>query len=246
MQMTADGRVVGAELREREAARQAYHETVASGRRASIAEEERPDVFTIRLGNILPGERVSVALTSSTPGLRGWRGDVPLPACGAPRYIPAALVRISRSATDTPTTRTRSRRIAHHPARAVARISHPVALAIDVGIDPAGLTLSEVRSSLHAVSYEDGRIRIQPGSGPTEISCCGCPTELTMSPTRSCWFRCRRRRGDLSAHRAAAGVKCAPRLGTWCCCWTAPAAWPAGRWWPPGGRGAHRRHAHRR
>ncbi len=40
---------------------------------------------------------------------------------------------------------------------------HPVPVAIDVGIDPAGLTLSEVRSSLHAVSTDDGRIRVQPG-----------------------------------------------------------------------------------
>ena len=40
---------------------------------------------------------------------------------------------------------------------------YPVALGIDVGIDPAGLTLSEVRSSLHVVSTADGRIRLQPG-----------------------------------------------------------------------------------
>ncbi len=40
---------------------------------------------------------------------------------------------------------------------------HPVRLTIDVGIDPAGLALSGVRSSLHAVSTDDGRLRIQPG-----------------------------------------------------------------------------------
>jgi hypothetical protein len=40
---------------------------------------------------------------------------------------------------------------------------NPVRLSIDVGIDPAGLPLGAVRSSLHAVSTVDGRWRIAPG-----------------------------------------------------------------------------------
>ncbi len=67
MTMTADDRVVEAELQERGQARQAYDQAIAAGQRASIAEEERPDVFTMRVGNILPGERVSVALRLTGP-----------------------------------------------------------------------------------------------------------------------------------------------------------------------------------
>ena len=67
MAMTADGRVVEAELQERGAARETYDRAVAAGQRASIAEEERPDVFTMRVGNILPGERVSVSLSLAGP-----------------------------------------------------------------------------------------------------------------------------------------------------------------------------------
>src|ERR1700730_14413336 len=40
---------------------------VVEGRRAAIAEEDRPDVFTMRVGNIVPGERVTVRLTLSRP-----------------------------------------------------------------------------------------------------------------------------------------------------------------------------------
>ena len=47
--------MIEAELKERGQARREYDEAVAQGRRASIAEEERPDVFTMRVGNILPG-----------------------------------------------------------------------------------------------------------------------------------------------------------------------------------------------
>ena len=67
MRMTADGRVVAAELQEREAARRAYDKAIAAGHRAAIAEEERPGVFTMRVGNLLPGEGATVRLTLRRP-----------------------------------------------------------------------------------------------------------------------------------------------------------------------------------
>jgi Ca-activated chloride channel family protein len=165
MQMTADGRVVEAELREREAARQAYDEAIASGRRASIAEEERPDVFTMRVGNILPGERVSVALTLVSPlAYEDGEATFRFPLVVAPRYIPGrALTDVAVGdghADDTDAVPDASR---ISPPVLLPGFPHPVPLAIDVGIDPAGLALSEVRSSLHVVSTGDGRIRVQPG-----------------------------------------------------------------------------------
>ncbi|MCW2664138.1 MAG: hypothetical protein JWP83_5290 [Mycobacterium sp.] len=165
MQMTADGRVVDAELREREAARQAYDEAIATGRRASIAEEERPDVFTMRVGNILPGERVSVALTLVNPlAYEDGEATFRFPLVVAPRYIPGcALVDIAVGdghADDTDAVPDASRIT---PPVLLPGFPHPVPLSIEVGIDPAGLTLSGVRSSLHAVSTDEGLIRIHPG-----------------------------------------------------------------------------------
>jgi Ca-activated chloride channel homolog len=165
MQMTADGRVVDAELREREAAREAYDEAIAAGRRASIAEEERPDVFTMRVGNILPGERVSVALTLVLPlAYADGEATFRFPLVVAPRYIPGrALADIAVGdghADDTDAVPDASRVT---PPVLLPGFPHPVPLSIELGIDPAGLTLSEVRSSLHAVSTDDGRIQVHPG-----------------------------------------------------------------------------------
>jgi hypothetical protein len=165
MRMTADGRVVDAALREREAARQAYDDAIASGRRASIAEEERPDVFTMRVGNILPGERVSVALTLVVPlAYADGEATFRFPLVVAPRYIPGrALADVAVGdghADDTDAVPDASRIT---PPVLLPGFPHPVPLSIEVGIDPAGLTLSEVRSSLHAVSTDDGRIRVHPG-----------------------------------------------------------------------------------
>src|SRR3954451_23370542 len=67
LRLTADDRTVEADLRERAAAREAYARPRPWVPRAAIVEEERRDVFTMRVGNILPGERVSVALTLVGP-----------------------------------------------------------------------------------------------------------------------------------------------------------------------------------
>src|SRR5262249_22201244 len=141
----------------------------ASGRRASLREEERPDVFTMRVGNILPGERVSVALTLVNPlAYEDGEATFRFPLVVAPRYIPgdplADIAVGDGYADDTPAVPDASRIT---PPVKLPGFPNPISLTIDVGIDPAGLTPSEVRSNLPAVS-KDGRIRVQPGEQPNQ------------------------------------------------------------------------------
>lgn len=165
MRMAADGRVVEAELRERAEARRAYHEAIQHGQRASIAEEERPDVFTMRVGNILPGERVEVTLTfvGSLPYEDG-EATYRLPLVVAPRYIPGTPLPGDPVgdgyAEDTDAVPDASRIT---PPVLLPGFPNPVRLGVEVEIEPAGLPLSEVRSSLHTVDTEEGRVRIRPG-----------------------------------------------------------------------------------
>ncbi|HWO61641.1 MAG TPA: VIT domain-containing protein, partial [Umezawaea sp.] len=165
MTMTADGRTVDAELQERGAARQNYDEAIAAGKRASIAEEERPDVFTMRVGNILPGERVSVALTMVGPlvfedGAATFR----FPLVVAPRYVPGTPLSGESVgdgyAEDTDQVPDASRIT---PPVLLPGFPNPVRLSIGVEVDPAGLELGAVRSSLHAVNQEGNLITVVPG-----------------------------------------------------------------------------------
>ena len=61
------GRVVEGELQERSQARANYDKAIQAGNRAAIAEEERPNVFTMRVGNLPPGETAAVELTLTGP-----------------------------------------------------------------------------------------------------------------------------------------------------------------------------------
>jgi Ca-activated chloride channel family protein len=165
MRMTADGRVVDAELKERGQARREYDQAIAQGKRASIAEEERPDVFTMRVGNILPGERVSVELTFVGPlSYEDGEATYRLPLVVAPRYIPGSALdgpSVGAGYADDTDAVPDASRIT--PPVLLPGFPHPVRLAIGVDIDAAGLSLGEVKSSLHDVTVEGNHLSIRPG-----------------------------------------------------------------------------------
>ena len=176
---TADRTVEGV-LKERGEARQAYDHAIAAGRRAAIAEEDRPDVFTMRVGNIPPGERVTIRLTLNQPlpfevdasdaatGAGTGSATFRFPLVVAPRYIPGAPLEGEQAgdgvAADTDAVPDASR---ISPPVLLPGFPLPVRLSITVDIDPAGLALTGLRSALHVVAEEESggrtRIRLLPG-----------------------------------------------------------------------------------
>ena len=60
--MTIGNRVVTARIREREQASREFEEARRSGRNAALLEQQRPNVFTMDVANIVPGQRIDVEL----------------------------------------------------------------------------------------------------------------------------------------------------------------------------------------
>jgi Ca-activated chloride channel homolog len=170
MQMEAAGHVVEGVLKERAQARADYDQAVAQGQQAAIAEEDRPDVFTMRVGNIAPGERVTVRLTLAQPlPYQDGEAMFRFPLVVAPRYIPGrpldGVPAGSGVAADTDAVPDASR---ISPPVLLPGFPNPVRLTLSAEINPAGLPLAGIRCSLHATAEEelaDGRtiVRIRPG-----------------------------------------------------------------------------------
>ncbi|HEX6357527.1 VIT domain-containing protein [Actinophytocola sp.] len=169
MRMEADGRVVEGVLKERGQARADYDQAIQEGKRASIAEEERPGVFTMRVGNILPGERVTVHLTlAGALSYEDGEATFRFPLVVAPRYVPGAPLDGDQvgdgTAWDTDAVPDASR---ISPPVLLPGFPNPVRLSLEVEVDTAGLPLAGVRSTLHATATEDTasgmRIRLNPG-----------------------------------------------------------------------------------
>ena len=167
--MEVGERVVEGVLKERGQARAEYDAAVGQGRRASIAEEERPGVFTMRVGNLLPGEQVTVRLVMTGP-LAWDEGEATFrfPLVVAPRYIPGAPLEGEPVGPGTePDTDAVPDASRISPPVLLPGFPNPVDLSIRVRVDPAGLELGALRSSLHAVVEEDRDgsrlVRVEPG-----------------------------------------------------------------------------------
>jgi Ca-activated chloride channel family protein len=174
--MEAGDRVVEGVLRERAEARAAYDLAVAEGRMAAIAEEDRPGVFTMRVGNLMPGERATVRLVMTGP-LPYDQGEISFrfPLVVAPRYVPGAPLGVEPAGDgvepDTDAVPDASRIT---PPVLLPGFPNPVRLSIEVEIDPAGLPVGTPRSSLHAIvaGERDGAggsvrvVRVLPGEAP--------------------------------------------------------------------------------
>jgi Ca-activated chloride channel homolog len=91
MRMKIGDRVVEAQIREREEARREFEEARREGKSASLLEEERPNVFTMNLANVMPGDRVEVELRY-TELIVPEEGiyELVLPAVVGPRYSEAS------------------------------------------------------------------------------------------------------------------------------------------------------------
>src|SRR5262249_18265200 len=87
------GRKVLGILKERSQARITYEEALAAGQRAAIVEEERPDVFTVRVGNLGPGEEAVVELVLTGPlEVQDGEATFRFPLVVAPRYTTGSPV----------------------------------------------------------------------------------------------------------------------------------------------------------
>jgi Ca-activated chloride channel family protein len=62
MKMTIGDRVIEARIAERSKARQDYEDARENGQTASLLEQERPNVFTMNVANIMPGDSIRVEM----------------------------------------------------------------------------------------------------------------------------------------------------------------------------------------
>jgi Ca-activated chloride channel family protein len=91
MRMRIGERAVDAEIRERQAARREYETAKREGKNASLLEQQRPNVFSMAIANVMPGDEIAVDLfyTESLVPTDGTYRFV-FPTVVGPRYNGAA------------------------------------------------------------------------------------------------------------------------------------------------------------
>lgn len=160
-------RVVGV-LKERAQARADYEQALVAGQRAAIVEEDRPDVFSVRLGNVGPGEQAAIELRLTGPlAFEDGEATFRFPLVVAPRYTAGTPLPGDQTgpglARDTDAVPDASRVT---PPRLQDNDARPD-VDIAMTLDGAGLAVSNPRASLPiTVAEADGltRFNVEPGA----------------------------------------------------------------------------------
>jgi Ca-activated chloride channel family protein len=163
-------RVIEGLVKERTEARRTYDNANAEGRKATLIEQERPNMFMTSVANIGPNEEIIVALEYEDT-LRYDDGSFRLrfPLAITPRYVPGAPVGSTGGGMGwSPATLQvlDADRITPPVADAREGFVNPVMIAVDLN---AGFPLLKVASTYHAMNVEErpgNRYRLTLGNGP--------------------------------------------------------------------------------
>jgi Ca-activated chloride channel family protein len=168
LRMRVGERSIEGVVRERAAAKAQYEGAKRAGHRASLVEEERPNVFTTSVANIPPGAAITVEIEyQQAIRYDGGRFRLRFPMVVGPRYIPGTPAASSVGSGWSPDTdqvpdASRITPPVQHPAQGAL---NPVRLVIE--LDP-GVALARLEASyhqIHTTPLAQGRYRIELAQG---------------------------------------------------------------------------------
>jgi Ca-activated chloride channel family protein len=170
MEIRIGNRLIKSVVREREEAKRVYTQAKSEGKRAALLEQERPNIFTASVANIMPGDHIDVRMRYVQP-LRWEAGKMRLvfPMVVGPRYIPGtqAIGHLGTGwALDTNAVPDASR-VTPFVRNPDNRSGHDISIAVDLdpGIDSALVQSVSHQVNVHRLS--DGRQRAELATGVT-------------------------------------------------------------------------------
>jgi Ca-activated chloride channel homolog len=162
MTMTIGSRVIVGEIKRREEARQIYETAKAAGQAAALLDQERPNIFTQSVANLMPGQDVTITI-SYVNLLKYDQGsyEFSFPMVVGPRYLgggstppvrPVAAEKTDQPGSGPPApVLTDPQKISPPITPQGTRAGHDISLFLTLD---AGVPLQEIKSQLHAVVIE--------------------------------------------------------------------------------------------
>lgn len=176
MTLVIGDRVIVADVKKREEAKEIYEAAKRDGKTAALTEQERPNLFTNSVANIGPGETVLVRVEYQAPvHQEAERMSLRIPLVVAPRYNPKPHVTEASmdsgggwGVVDPVADRERITPPVNDPREAAP--TNPVSITVRLN---AGFKLGEVTSSTHKVKIDgtddDARtVTLDAGDAPAD------------------------------------------------------------------------------
>ncbi|MDX6403500.1 MAG: Ca-activated chloride channel [Blastocatellia bacterium] len=153
MTMIVGERTVRGKILRREEAQAVYEAAKSNGQTAGLLDQERPNVFTQSVANILPGEQIKITISYvETLKYEDGSYEFVFPMVVGPRYVPGVATGQQGNGFAPDTTQAPdASRVTPQPAPDGMRAGHDV--SIDVSLD-AGVPLDALNSKTHDVTVE--------------------------------------------------------------------------------------------
>src|ERR1043166_4051788 len=154
MTMLVGDRTVRGKILRREEAQAVYEAARNNGQTASLLNQERPNIFTQSVANILPGEQIKITISYvETLKYEDGSYEFVFPMVVGPRYIPGESIEKAKGGGfgPNPAQVPDGSEIAPRPAPAGMRAGHDVSL--EVSLD-AGVPIDALSSNTHEGSID--------------------------------------------------------------------------------------------
>src|SRR6266508_3577805 len=153
MTMTVGERVVRGKILRREEAQAVYDAAKSGGQVASLLHQERPNIFTQSVANILPGERIKITISYvETLKYEAGSYEFSFPMVVGPRYMPGAATGRQGSGVSPDTTQVPdASRISPKLVAEGMRSGHDISL--DIMLD-AGVPIDVIKGKSQEVELE--------------------------------------------------------------------------------------------
>jgi Ca-activated chloride channel family protein len=136
MTMKIGSRNIRGKIMKREEARKVYEAAKNAGQSASLLDQERPNIFTQAVANIMPNEKIMIEISYvETLKYEDGSYEFMFPMVVGPRYKPASMTTEQKQAI-TP------------PVAIETRAGHDISLAINLN---AGVPVEGIRSTSHEI-----------------------------------------------------------------------------------------------
>ena len=133
MTMLVGTRTIRGVIMRREDARKVYEAAKSEGKTASLLDQERPNIFTQSVANILPNEKITIEISYvETLKYEDGSYEFVFPMTVAPRYIPGSVKDASKIS----------------PPIAKTRAGHDISIAVNLD---AGVPVEAIRSNSHEI-----------------------------------------------------------------------------------------------
>jgi Ca-activated chloride channel family protein len=135
MTMKIGERTIRGRIMKREEARQVYEQARSEGKTASLLDQQRPNIFTQSVANILPGDKILIEISYvETLKYADGQYEFVFPMTIGPRYIPASVKQDDAQKIS--------------PVVAPSRAGHNISIEVNLN---AGVPVEEIRSDSHEI-----------------------------------------------------------------------------------------------